>query len=215
MQPRDVTRMITVRRFIRAAALCLALGAAAPIAHAQDPAPTTPPAAAAMQQAAPSTAAPAAAADPDYQLGSGDKVRVTVFGEPTLSGEFYVTGSGLVSLPLLGEVKAAGLSVRQFQETVETALRNGYLKQPRVSAEVLNFRPFYILGEVSKPGTYPYTSGLTVQNAVATAGGYTYRADKNKVYIKRLGEEKETKMSLTPSTQVAPGDTVRIGERFF
>jgi protein involved in polysaccharide export with SLBB domain len=215
MQPRDVTRMITVRRFIRAASICLALGATAPIAHAQDPAPAAPPAAAAPQQAAPSTAAPATPADPDYQLGSGDKVRVTVFGEPTLSGEFYVTGSGLVSLPLLGEVKAAGLSVRQFQETVETALRNGYLKQPRVSAEVLNFRPFYILGEVSKPGTYPYTSGLTVQNAVATAGGYTYRADKNKVYIKRLGEEKETKMSLTPSTQVAPGDTVRIGERFF
>ncbi|AYV45597.1 polysaccharide biosynthesis protein [Caulobacter flavus] len=207
--------MITVRRFIRAASICLALGATAPIAHAQDPAPAAPPAAAAPQQAAPSTAAPATPADPDYQLGSGDKVRVTVFGEPTLSGEFYVTGSGLVSLPLLGEVKAAGLSVRQFQETVETALRNGYLKQPRVSAEVLNFRPFYILGEVSKPGTYPYTSGLTVQNAVATAGGYTYRADKNKVYIKRLGEEKETKMSLTPSTQVAPGDTVRIGERFF
>jgi len=203
--------MITVRRFIRAAALCLALGAAAPLAHAQDA--TLPPSqdAAAMQQAMPA----AAPVDPDYQLGSGDKVRVTVFGEPTLSGEFYVTGSGQVSLPLVGEVKAAGLSVRQFQETVETALRNGYLKQPRVSAEVLNFRPFYILGEVSKPGTYPYTSGLTVQNAVATAGGYTYRADKNKVYIKRLGEEKETKMELTPSTQVAPGDTVRIGERFF
>jgi protein involved in polysaccharide export with SLBB domain len=211
--------MITVRRFIRAASICLALAATAPIAHAQDTAPPPPAAAAAAPQAAlpsaPVTAAPAASVDPDYQLGSGDKVRVTVFGEPTLSGEFFVTGSGLVSLPLLGEVKAAGLSVRQFQETVETALRNGYLKQPRVSAEVLNFRPFYILGEVSKPGTYPYTSGLTVQNAVATAGGYTYRADKNKVYIKRLGEEKETKMSLTPSTQVAPGDTVRIGERFF
>ncbi|MDG2530406.1 polysaccharide biosynthesis/export family protein [Caulobacter endophyticus] len=210
--------MITVRRFIRAASLCLALTAAAPIANAQDAVPPPPAAAAAAPQTAPvapSMAAPAGAVDPDYQLGSGDKVRVTVFGEPTLSGEFYVTGSGLVSLPLLGEIKAAGLSVRQFQEAVETALRNGYLKQPRVSAEVLNFRPFYILGEVSKPGTYPYTSGLTVQNAVATAGGYTYRADKNKVYIKRLGEEKETKMELTPSTQVAPGDTVRIGERFF
>ncbi|PVM91543.1 polysaccharide biosynthesis protein [Caulobacter radicis] len=210
--------MITVRRLIRAASICLALAAATPIAQAQDALPPPPAAAAAAPQTAPvapSAAAPAAPVDPDYQLGSGDKVRVTVFGEPTLSGEFYVTGSGLVSLPLLGEVKAAGLSVRQFQETVETALRNGYLKQPRVSAEVLNFRPFYILGEVSKPGTYPYTSGLTVQNAVATAGGYTYRADKNKVYIKRLGEEKETKMSLTPSTQVAPGDTVRIGERFF
>lgn len=218
MQPRDVTRMITVRRLIRAASICLALGVTAPIAHAQDTAPPPPAAPAAAPQAElppPAAGAPAAPVDPDYQLGSGDKVRVTVFGEPTLSGEFFVTGSGQMSLPLLGEIKAAGLNVRQFQEAVETALRNGYLKQPRVSAEVLNFRPFYILGEVSKPGTYPYTSGLTVQNAVATAGGYTYRADKNKVYIKRLGEEKETKMSLTPSTQVSPGDTVRIGERFF
>ena len=151
----------------------------------------------------------------DYHLGSGDKVRVTVYGEPTLSGEFFVTGSGQVSLPLIGEVSAAGLSVRQFQDAVQRALSDGYLKEPRVSAEVLNFRPFYILGEVSKPGTYPYTSGLTVLNAVATAGGYTYRADKNKVYIKRDGETVENKMELNPSTPVAPGDTIRIGERFF
>ncbi|MFT4253158.1 MAG: polysaccharide biosynthesis/export family protein [Caulobacter sp.] len=203
--------MITVRRFIRAASLCLALAAAVPAAQAQTaPAPA---AAAATQPIAPS--AEQVPVDLDYQLGSGDKVRVTVFGEPSLSGEFYVTGSGKVSLPLVGEVKADGLSVRQFQDTVEAALRDGYLKEPRVSAEVLNFRPFYILGEVTKPGTYPYTSGLTVQNAVATAGGYTYRADKNKVYIKHDGEEKETKVELTPSTKVAPGDTVRIGERFF
>lgn len=206
MQPRDVTSMITVRRFIRAASLCLALAAIAPAAQAQGAPP-------APQASAPITADQAAGLD--YQLGSGDKVRVTVFGEPSLSGEFYVTGSGKLSLPLVGEVKAEGLSVRQFQDTVETALRDGYLKEPRVSVEVLNFRPFYILGEVTKPGTYPYTSGLTVQNAVATAGGYTYRADKGKVFIKHDGEEKETKVELTPSTKVGPGDTVRIGERFF
>lgn len=193
--------MITVRRILRAASICLALAVAAPAAIAQE------------------AAVPPPAIDPaaalDYQLGSGDKIRVTVFGEPSLSGEFFVTGSGVVSMPLVGEVKADGLSVRQFQEKVQDTLRDGYLKDPRVSAEVLNFRPFYILGEVTKPGTYPYTSGLTVQNAVATAGGYTYRADKGKVYIKHLGEEKETKTELTPSTKVAPGDTVRIGERFF
>lgn len=208
MQPRDVTSMITVRRFIRAASLCLALAAIAPAAQAQGAPPAPAP-----QAAAPITADQAAGLD--YQLGSGDKVRVTVFGEPSLSGEFYVTGSGKLSMPLVGEVKAEGLSVRQFQDSVEAALRDGYLKEPRVSVEVLNFRPFYILGEVTKPGTYPYTSGLTVQNAVATAGGYTYRADKGKVYIKHDGEEKETKVELTPSTKVGPGDTVRIGERFF
>ena len=90
-----------------------------------------------------------------------------------------------------------------------------FLKDPRVSAEVLTFRPFYILGEVDKPGTYPYTSGLTVLNAVATAGGFTYRADKRNVWIKHNGETSEVKGELTPSTTDAPGDTIRIGERFF
>lgn len=158
---------------------------------------------------------PAAAQDGDYLLGSSDKVRVTVYGEPTLSGEFFVTGSGVVSLPLIGEVKAAGLSLSQFQQAVQASLSDGYLKDPRVSAEVLTFRPFYILGEVSKPGTYPYTSGLTVMNAVATAGGYTYRADKKQVFVKRNGATEEQKLTLDPTVTVAPGDTIRIGERFF
>ncbi len=157
----------------------------------------------------------AAAASEDYLLGAGDKVRVTVFGEESLSGEFFVTGSGLMSLPLIGELKVAGLTVGQFQQAVQKALSDGYLKEPRVSAEVLTFRPFYILGEVDKPGTYPYTSGLTVLNAVATAGGFTYRADKKGVFIKHNGETKEVKTELTPSVVVAPGDTIRIGERFF
>jgi protein involved in polysaccharide export with SLBB domain len=175
----------------------------------------------ALAQTAPPAAAVAGApppvgpVEPDYQLGSGDKIRVTVYGETSLSGEFFVTGSGMVSLPLIGEVKAADLSVRQFQEAVQKALSDGYLKEPRVSVEVLNFRPYYILGEVSKPGTYPYISGLTVLNAVATAGGFTYRADKGKVFIKRKGESEERKYPLDPSTTAAPGDTIRIGERFF
>jgi protein involved in polysaccharide export with SLBB domain len=151
----------------------------------------------------------------DYLLGAGDKVRVTVYGEESLSGEFFVTGSGLMSLPLIGEIKAGGMTVGQFQVAVQKALSDGYLKDPRVSAEVLTFRPFYILGEVEKPGTYPYTSGLTVLNAVATAGGFTYRADKKNVWIKHNGETTERKSELTPSTSVAPGDTIRLGERFF
>lgn len=151
----------------------------------------------------------------DYLLGPSDKVRVTVYGEPSLSGEFFVTGSGLMSLPLIGEIKAGGMTVGQFQQAVQKALSDGYLKDPRVSAEVLTFRPFYILGEVEKPGTYPYTSGLTVLNAVATAGGFTYRADKKNVWIKHNGETTENKSELTPSIIVAPGDTIRIGERFF
>jgi polysaccharide export outer membrane protein len=160
-------------------------------------------------------APPVAAQAIDYLLGPGDKVRVTVYGEESLSGEFFVAGSGMMSLPLIGEIKVGGMTVGQFQTAVQDKLKDGYLKDPRVSAEVLTFRPFYILGEVEKPGTYPYTSGLTVLNAVATAGGFTYRADKKIVYIKRNGDTSEIKGELKPSTLVAPGDTIRIGERFF
>lgn len=152
---------------------------------------------------------------PEYHLGSGDKVRVTTYGEDSLSGEFLVAGDGKVSLPLVGGIKAAGLTVPQFQTVVETALKQGYLKDPHVSVEVLTYRPFYILGEVKSPGTYPYTSGLTVMNAVATAGGFTYRANTHKVFIKRQNSDDEEAFRLDPMTPVAPGDTIRIPERYF
>jgi polysaccharide export outer membrane protein len=159
--------------------------------------------------------APATRPVPEYRLGSGDKVRVTTFGEEALTGEFLVGGTGKVSMPLVGELDAAGLTAREFQSRVETALKEGYLREPRVSVEVLSYRPFYILGEVGKPGEYPYTNGLTVLNAVATANGFSYRANKNRVFIKRADDAKEQEYPLTGTTQVAPGDTIRIGERFF
>lgn len=151
----------------------------------------------------------------DYRLGAGDQIRVTVFGEENLSGRFAVDGSGLVSLPLVGEVEAMGLTVREFQSNVDAALRNGYLKDPKVSAEIIEYRPFYILGEVKRPGTYPYQSGLTVLNAVATAEGFTYRANQRAVFIRRNGEAKEQRYPLTSTTPVQPGDTIRVSERFF
>lgn len=151
----------------------------------------------------------------DYKLGSGDKLRVIVFEEEGLSGEFQVDGSGLVSMPLIGEIRAAGQTVRQFEIAVEDSLRGSYLRDPRVSAEVLDFRPYYILGEVNRPGTYPYISGLTVLNAVATAEGFTYRANQRTVYIRRAGQNDEQRYPLDSSTQVNPGDTIRIGERIF
>lgn len=152
---------------------------------------------------------------PEYRLGPADKVRVNVFGEEALTGEFLVGGSGKISLPLIGEVQAAGLTIAQFQEEIAQALRQGYINEPRVSAEVLNYRPFYILGEVNKPGEYPYTNNLTVLNAVATAEGFTYRADTRRVFIKRADGAGEQEFPLTTATQVAPGDTIRFGERFF
>jgi polysaccharide export outer membrane protein len=152
---------------------------------------------------------------PAYRLGADDKIRVITFGEDSLSGEFLIGGAGKVSLPLVGEVQAAGMTIPEFQKEVETALLNGYLKDPHVSVEVLTYRPFYILGEVQKPGEYPYSNGLTVLNAVATANGFTYRANTKKVFIKRADSKSEEAFPLTSTTPVAPGDTIRIGERFF
>jgi polysaccharide export outer membrane protein len=152
---------------------------------------------------------------PEYRLGPADKVRVNVFGEEALTGEFLVGGSGKISLPLIGEVQAEGLTISELQTSIADALSQGYINEPRVNAEVLNYRPFYILGEVNSPGEYPYTNNLTVLNAVATAEGFTYRADTRRVYIKRADGVSEQAFPLTTATQVAPGDTIRIGERFF
>jgi protein involved in polysaccharide export with SLBB domain len=153
---------------------------------------------------------------PEYRLGASDKIRVITFGEDSLTGEFFIGGSGKVSLPLIGEVQAAGLSISQFQKEVETALKQGeFLKDPHVSVEVLTYRPFYILGEVNKPGEYPYSNGLTVLNAVATANGFTYRANDKKVFIKRQDANQEQEFPLTSQLLVAPGDTIRIAERYF
>ena len=110
---------------------------------------------------------------------------------------------------------AGGRTLEEVRTAIVTALTDGYLRNPRVSAEVLTFRPFYILGEVNKPGQYPYSSGLTVFNAVATAQGFTYRANTRVVFIKHSAETSEHKDTLTTATIVQPGDTIRISERFF
>ena len=150
-----------------------------------------------------------------YALGSSDRLRVNVFGHTDLSGEFEVDGTGLISMPLIGQLPAAGLSTAELENAIAARLSDGYVLNPRVSVEVINYRPFYILGEVGRPGEYPYTSGLTVQNAVAAAGGFTYRANKRIVYIKSMEGNEEVVYNLTPGTRVQPGDTVRIGERIF
>ncbi|WP_422363928.1 polysaccharide biosynthesis/export family protein [Pyruvatibacter mobilis] len=155
--------------------------------------------------------------DIEYQLDAGDRVRVIVFNEPDLSGEFEVDGTGVVSLPLIGKVSARGLTARDFEDAIATALLDGYLKDPRVSIEVLNFRPFYIIGEVENGGEYDYVPDMTVLNAVALAGGYTYRADDRRVYITQAGANSEVEVRLDEGAgiQVLPGDIIRVPERFF
>jgi len=151
----------------------------------------------------------------DYQLGVADELRITVFNEANLSGQFVINSNGMLSLPLIGEVRGAGTTVDQLRTKIMERLSDGYLLNPKVTIEVLTYRPFYILGEVNKPGKYPYSSGLTVLNAVATAEGFTYRANKRKVFVKHAGSMEEDQVSLTPATPVQPGDTIRIGERYF
>jgi len=164
---------------------------------------------------APAATAPQAASDTGtYELGPGDKLRLSVFGETDLGGEFEIDGSGYARLPLIGQVKAAGLTMHGLEQRIAQLLSDGYLKDPRVSIEVVNYRPFYIIGEVTKPGQYPYVDGMTALNAIALAGGYTAKADKSEVYIQRGGRQ-EQEFPSDENTKVRPGDVVRIPERFF
>lgn len=166
-----------------------------------------------------STAAPAgvaaASTDADYRLGTGDKLRVIVFGEESLSGEYTVDGSGSVALALVGGVQASGLTAREFEHAVTAAYSDGYLRNPRVSVEVLNYRPFYILGEVKKPGEYAYRNGLTVISAIAAAEGFTYRANTSTVLIDRPGQAEKLRVPASAVTPVLPGDVITVRERFF
>lgn len=153
----------------------------------------------------------------EYDIGAGDRLKITVFGEESLSREYVVSSAGDLSFPLLGDIPASGKTVTQLQDDIASALAQGYLNDPRVTAEVLNYRPFYILGEVNRSGEYPFSDELTAQQAVALAGGYTYRANKNQVFIRRAGSDQEETYEIDPQHRVfvAPGDTIRIGERYF
>jgi protein involved in polysaccharide export with SLBB domain len=150
-----------------------------------------------------------------YRLGSGDEIKITVFGEPNLSGPKTVDGLGAVSLDLVGSVSVKNLTLREAQNAIETRYMDGFLREPKVSVEMVKGRPYYILGEVNKAGEYPFTSGLTVMNAIAAAGDFTYRADKRKIMITGADSGVEREVQLTPSTPVRPGDRIRIRERLF
>lgn len=151
----------------------------------------------------------------DYQLDTGDKIKVTVYNEAALSGEFNVKPDGMVSLPLIGNIPARGQTIEQVAQAAEARFGDGFLRSPQVAAEVVEFRPFFILGEVATPGAYPYAVGLTVNDAVALAKGFTPRANKDIVGIRRKGEAAEVNYAVTPSLHVYPGDTILVGERFF
>ncbi|MDP3738000.1 MAG: polysaccharide biosynthesis/export family protein [Hyphomonadaceae bacterium] len=155
----------------------------------------------------------AKAAD-SYRLGTGDEVKITVFDEKDLSGNFIVDGQGAITMSLIGVVPVTGLSLDEVGKLVETKLKDGWLREPKVTVEMTKGRPYYILGEVNRAGEYPFTSGLTVMNAVAAAGDFTYRADKRRVMITGA-DGVERAIALTSTTPVRPGDRIRVRERFF
>lgn len=160
-------------------------------------------------------AGPPAAALSHYVLGPGDGIRVVVFGENDLSGEFSIGTTGLLDLPLVGSVPAGGKTPGELSQTIAAALSPNYLRDPRVSVEVIKYRPFFILGEVKAPGSYPYAAELSVRSAAALAGGYTYRAKTGHAYITRVVEGHESKQRVSPETPVLPGDIIEVPERFF
>lgn len=160
--------------------------------------------------------APTAAAEvPVYRLGADDKVRINVYGEDALNAEYLVGSDGNISFPLLGMVEAKGLTIAELQALLTRRLAETAINDPKVSVDVVEYRPFYVLGEVQKAGQYPYRTGMTVMAAIATAGGFTYRANEKTVMIQRFGETVEKSYPLSPQTIVLPGDTIRVKERFF
>ena len=148
--------------------------------------------------------------DFEYRLGAGDKVEINVFGDESLSGEQGIDGQGTLSMPLIGTVSAKGLTASELETELQDQYRE-YMRDPNVTVRVTDYRPFYIVGEVRRPGSYAFVDGMTVVNAVALAGGYTYRASKDGYVIQRNNEALLAR-DLTP---VLPGDVLTIRERYF
>lgn len=153
----------------------------------------------------------------DYRLATGDKLRITVFGQPELTREYQIDGAGRLAFPLVGTVTARGMTPAALEAMLAKKLDPDYVREASVSVEVLNFRPFYIVGEVKTPGSYQYVPGMTVLNAVALGGGYTYRARENNFLVRRPASDGRgvTPLVATADTPLLPGDIVTVRERYF
>ena len=149
-----------------------------------------------------------------YVIGAGDKVEIKVFGQPDLEVTALLGNSGEVNYPFLGKVKLAGLNTSEVEQVITQGLKPDYLVNPNVYVQVIEYRPFYIHGEVKDPGAYPYQPAMTVNQAIALAGGLTERASIDKIYIfKEQTKQQQQKGSL--NSQIAAGDTIKIEQRLF
>ena len=168
------------------------------------------PAAAAAHDGAILRQSPAASVEDSYQLGTGDKVRVIVFGEDALGGEFTIDGNGRISLPLIGDLAASGQTASALEQQIAAKLADGYLNNPRVSVEITTYRPFYVIGEVNRPGEYAYVNGMSALNAIALAGGFTQHSAESTIYIRRNGNRDEEEVPADQMTRIFPGDVIRV-----
>jgi polysaccharide export outer membrane protein len=149
------------------------------------------------------------------RISVGDRIKVTVYGEDNLNGVYDVDPAGNVSLPLAGTIRAAGHSKRDLEREITRRYRSDFLQDPKVTVDFAAYRPFYVMGEAEKPGEFPYRHGLNVISAVATAGGPTYRASRSSVLIKHAEQDVWVEYPMVPTIPVAPGDIIRVPERYF
>jgi polysaccharide export outer membrane protein len=150
-----------------------------------------------------------------YRLASGDKLRVIVFGQDNLSNIYAVDGSGRITMPLIDTVEARGRTTQQLAQAIEAKLRAGYLREPKVAVDVDTYRPFFVLGEVTTSGQFPFVNGMTVQTAVAIAGGFTPRGQRNSAEVTRQIDGQLVTATVPITYPVQPGDTIVIKERWF
>lgn len=150
-----------------------------------------------------------------YRLASGDKLRIIVFGQDNLSNVYSVDGSGRISMPLIAAIEAQGRTTQELERAIESKLRGGFLREPKVSVEVDTYRPFFVLGEVTNSGQFPFVNGMTVQTAVAIAGGFTPRGQRAFAEVTRMIDGQLVTASVPITYPVQPGDTVVIKERWF
>jgi polysaccharide export outer membrane protein len=168
-----------------------------------------------MQLASAQVVRPAPVGPRTYVLRPNDQVRVQVYNEPNATGVYTIDGGGYVSVPLAGRVRAAGLTPAELERAITKHVDGNILKDPHVNVQVATYGPIYIRGEVKQPGQFPYAPGLTIGDAVALAGGYTYRADESVAYVRSSASPQEMARPLRTDVPVAPGDNIRIPERFF
>jgi polysaccharide export outer membrane protein len=150
-----------------------------------------------------------------YTLDAGDKLRIVVFGQDALSNNYIVDAEGRIAFPLVGTVNARGATTSQLAAAIRSQLSQGFIRDPSVAVEIETYRPFFVLGEVTYPGQYPYVPNMTVENAIAIAGGFTPRGFKDKVTVTRKIQGMPTRLILPLRNPVRPGDTITVTERWF